>query len=294
MSRLRISQLTNKYLNHEMISLHTDLPEFPEARITLLYTVLNHQSSAAEHKELLSIVSGLVQVGLDTHDMVENEVSGHKDSMASMRAKQLKVLAGDYFTARFYHLLSQAEQKDTTRRISEAVCEINQVKMNLYAKMKQMRLNAEEYLQYGSELKSTLFLSFTSFMNGLYERLWPELVERFSRCEVLLQELKKVEKQTSLEHSWGVWHVLHEGAEEDRKAMGVRHQDTRFIEAMLIKYQVAHKLGILLEQSTLQLQSLLQRVHSDKLIVELQPLIDPFIQAAGEGRVIALKELRTI
>jgi heptaprenyl diphosphate synthase len=291
MTRARITHIADKYLNHDMITLHTDLPEFPEARISLLYTVLNHQPGAANIKELLTLVSSLVQMGLDTHDMVENETADSKSGMKSMRAKQLKVLAGDYFTGRFYHLLSQAGQTDTIRRISEAVCEINLIKMSLYGKMKQMKLNAEEYLHYGAELKSGLFLSFTGFMSGLYTRLWPELVERFSHCEFLLQELKKVQNLTSLKESWGVWHVLQEGAEEDRQALSDRHEDQSFIQTMMTKYDVAQKLSVLLDQSTVQLQTLLQRVQSDKLQRELQPLIEPFIQATEPGRATVLKEL---
>jgi heptaprenyl diphosphate synthase len=291
MTRIRITQMANKYMNHEMISLHTELPEFPDGRISLLYTVLSYQPGAASQKELLLLVTTLVQMGLDIHDLVDNETGTDKKGMLGMRAQQLKVLAGDYFSSRFYHLLSQAGQIDTIRIISEAVCDINRIKMNLYAKMKQMKLNAEEYLHYGAELRSGLFLSFTGFMSGLYERLWPEVVERFSRCEVLLHELRRVEKMSSLDGSWGVWHILQEGTEEDRQALWDSHEDHNLIHSMLHKYDVAEKLGVLLRQSTGQLQTLLQRLQSDKLLKELQPLIEPFIQATGQQRVTALKEL---
>jgi heptaprenyl diphosphate synthase len=291
MTETRITQMANKYMNHEMISLHTELPEFPDGRISLLYTVLSHQPVATSQKELLSLVTSLVQMGLDTHDMVDNEPNSAKGGLIGMRAQQLKVLAGDYFSSRFYQLLSQAGQIESIRHISEAVCDINRVKMNFYAKMKQMKLNAEEYLHYGVALKSGLFLSFTGFMSGLYERLWPELVERFSRCEVLLQELQRVEKMSALEGSWGVWHVLQEGTEEDRLALGDRREDQNFLKSMLSKYDIAEKLGGLLRQSTGQLQTLLQRLQSDKLMREMQPLLEPFLQATGTQRVTALKEL---
>lgn len=291
MTRVRVNQQASKYLNHDMISLHTELPEFPEGRISLLYTILGHQPNAASQKELLTLVTTLVQMGLDTHDLVDNESGNEKHGMISMRAQQLKVLAGDYFSSRFYNLLAQAGQIDTIKSMSEAVCEINRIKMSLYAKMKQMKLGAEEYLHLGAELKSGLFLSFTGYMSGIYERLWPEVVDRFSRCELLLQELKKVQNVSALNESWGVWHILHEGTEEDRSALRDRHEDNTFIQSMLDKYDVAEKLGVLLGQATGQLQTLLQRLQSDKLIRELQPLIEPFIQATGAGRAIALKEL---
>jgi heptaprenyl diphosphate synthase len=291
MNKARINQMANKYMTHDMISLHTELPEFPEGRISLLHTVLNFQPGGTSQKDLLSVVTSLVQMGLDVHDMVDNSPNPGRNGLVGMRAQQLKVLAGDYFSSRFYHLLSQAGQIETIRHLSEAVCNINRIKMNLYGKMKQMKLNAEEYLHYGAEIKSGLFLSFTSFMSGLYERLWPELVERFSRCEVLLHELQKVEKMSSLDGSWGMWHILQEGTEDDRRLLSERREDQHLIKSLLNKYDVAEKLDGLLRQSTGQLQSLLQRLQSDKLLRELQPLIEPFLQATGQQRATALKEL---
>jgi heptaprenyl diphosphate synthase len=283
--------MANKYMNHEMISLHTDLPEFPEGRISLLYAVLSHQPLTSAHKDLLAVVTSLVQMGLDTHDMVENSSGGLREGTKEMRSQQLKVLAGDYFSSRFYHLLSQAGQIETIRRLSEGVCNVNRLKMILYGKMKQMKLTAEEYLHIGTGLRSELFLSFTSYMSGLCERLWPELVERFSRCEMLLQEIGKVEKTASLPSSWGVWHIMQEGAEEDRRTLADRKEDVNVIKALLHKYEVADKLGALLRQSTGQLQALLLKLQSDKLARELQPLIEPFLKATGQHRATVLKEL---
>ncbi len=291
MSRSRIDQLASKYMSHDMISLHTELPDFPNGRISLLYTLLSHQPQAASHKELLSVVTSLVQMGLDTHDMVENATGAAAVGTLGMRTQQLRVLAGDYFSSRFYHLLSQAGQIETIRRLSEAVCDINRLKMSFYGKAKQMKMNAEEYLQYGVDLKAGLFLSFTDAMNGLHAKLWPELVSRFSRCELLLQEIGKVEQTSSLSDSWGVWHILQEGTEEDRRQLEDGKADSGMIKALMNKYGVSEKLGALLLQSVAQLQTLVQRFQSDKLTKELQPLLEPFLTATGQIRATALKEL---
>jgi heptaprenyl diphosphate synthase len=282
MTRYRVEQLAHKYMDHDMISLHTDLPGFPEGRIRMLHAVLSQQPSAASNKELLSLVASLVQMGLDTHDMVENGAAEGKSSMPSMRSRQLKVLAGDYFSSRFYHLLSQAGQIDAVRMLSESICDLNRIKMNFYSRMKQLKLNAEEYVHYGAEIKSGLFLSFTGFMHGLYERLWPELVERFCQCEVLLHELKETEKAVKLNGGWGYWHVMQEGSEEDRRALVEQREDYGLVRHLMDKYDVAEKL---------QLRELVGRFPSDKLVRELQPLIEPFMSAGGPKPAAALKEL---
>lgn len=291
MTRYRIGQLAHKYMDYDMITQHTDLPEFPDGRIRLLHAVLGQQPAVAGYKELFSLVTSLVQMGLDTHDLVENDAPGNKTGTIGMRAQQLKVLAGDYFSSRFYHLLSQAGHIDAIRRLSESICELNRIKMNGYAKMKQLQWSAEEYLRYGAEIKSGLFLSFTAFMNGLYERLWPELVERFCRCEVLLQELKTAERADKLAGSWVFWHVMHEGSEDDRRNLAANREDNGLLRHLIEKYGVIEKLGSQLRQSALQLRELVGRIPSDKLMRELNSLTEPFLVVAGPQPATALKEL---
>ncbi|WEK55689.1 MAG: heptaprenyl diphosphate synthase component 1 [Candidatus Cohnella colombiensis] len=291
MTWARITQLAGNYMSHEMIKLHTDLPDFPYGRISLLYTMLNHHPAAAVHKELYSVVTSLVQLGLDTHESVGNNASVPKGEFRAMRSQQLKVLAGDYFSSRFYQLLSQAGQLDLVRLLSEAVSEINQTKMIFYTKMKQMKLTAEEYLHMGTSMKSGLFLSFTSCMNSVYERIWPEMVDRFSRCEVLLEELHKVKESTSLLGSWGVWFIAQEGSEDDRLRLAGNHEDESLLKSLFNKYEVTSKLSGLLRHSVGQLQALIQRLQSDKLQRELHTLIEPFLQASSSQPATALKEL---
>src|SRR5690606_3286658 len=142
----------------------------------------------------------------------------------------------------------------------------------------------------GAEIKSGLFLSFTGFMQGLYERLWPELLSRFCRCEVLLQELKATERSEKLDGGWGFWHVMQEGTEDDRRKLSEHHDDNNVLRHMMEKYGVVDKLGGLLRQSAQQLRELVGRIPSDKLMRELQTLIEPFLAACGPQPAVALKE----
>lgn len=289
MTNFKVEQLVHRYMQHDMISKHTELPEFPSGRIRLLHAVLSHQPGAFPDKELLSVVTSLVQVGLDTHDMVENGAAG-KQGLTGMRAQQLKVLAGDYFSSRFYYLLSQSGQIETVRRLSEAICDLNQVKMKIYAGMKQLKLGAEEYLQYKAQIASGLLLSFTGFMQGLYQRLWPEAANLFSKCEVLLQELTNTEKSEKLNASWGFWHILQNGSEEDRRKLAENREDHSLIRHFLDQYGVKEKLAGMLRESATQLRETAEHFPSDKLVRELRLLTEPFFKACGTGPAAALKE----
>lgn len=277
MTRNHLVQMAHAYMDYDMIGMHTELPEFPEGRIRLLHAVLASQPASAGLKDMLSVVATLVQMGLDTHDMVDNGRASERGGLIAMRARQLKVLAGDYFSGRFYHLLSQAGQIEMVRRLGDAICELNRIKVVLYSKMKAMKLNAEEYLLHGAELKSGLFKSFTHLMTGLYERTWPEVVDRFARCEVLLQELLRMEAPSRLSDSWGVWHILQEGSEEDRRAILELQEDPKTLRQLLDKYGVTEKLYAMLKQAVAGLQAQLQKLPSDKLAKDVQPLLEPFL-----------------
>ncbi|RUS48171.1 heptaprenyl diphosphate synthase component 1 [Cohnella sp. AR92] len=291
MTRNHLAQMAQKYMDYDMITLHTDVPEMPEGRIRLLHAMLAHQPAAVTHKDLLAVVTSLVQMGLDIHDQVDNETGGSSGGMKVMRSRQMKVLAGDYFSGRFYHLLSQAGQIDMVRRMGEAICDLNRVKVLFYSKMKQMKLNAEEYLRHGSEIKSGLFLSFTHLMSGLYQRMWPEMIERFTRCELLVQELASADKPSASTRGWGIWHILQEGNEEDKRTIVDEHADPSVKAQLLAKYSVAEKLGDLLQQAVNQLLQTIQKLPSDKLAKELQQLMEPFMTWLGPVPAAGIKEL---
>ncbi|CAI6080898.1 heptaprenyl diphosphate synthase component 1 [Cohnella sp. JJ-181] len=291
MTRKPIAQMARKYTDYDMIAKHTDLPEFPEGRVRLLQAVLADQQGFGAQVELYPLATSLVQMGLDTHDLVENEESGAKAQTRQMRARQMKVLAGDYFSSRFYNLLSQAGQIETVKRLSEAVCEVNRIKVALYGKMKQMRLDAEEYVSHGSAIRGVLFMSFGHLMSGMHAKLWPELVERFSRCELLFQELLRLQRPDDLTGSWGVWHVLGEGSDEDRRALEESGDDLGLLRHLMAKYGVADKLAALLRQSAGQLQAMLPKLPSDRLAAELASLIEPFLHGPTWVPAAAIKEL---
>ena len=111
MDAYQIPRLASRYMHHDMIEKYADLPEFPHLRTRLLHIFLQKGGiPSVMGNELYALVTSLLQLGLDTHDRVDNDSRGLDDFRK--RAMQLKVLAGDYFSSRFYYLLSQAEQID--------------------------------------------------------------------------------------------------------------------------------------------------------------------------------------
>jgi len=290
MSEYRIPEMARKYVEYDMIRTYTDLPEFPDFRARLLHAFLEGGRKTALHSELYALVVSLVQMGLDTHDMIDTE--GDRRPEKEMRSRQLKVLAGDYFSSRFYHLLSQAGQIDMIRRISGAVCEVNRRKMMLYERMKQLRVTAEDYFAQCVRLKSELFAIFDSVAEERVARVWPELLHGISRCEVVLQELGRMDSPERFHRSWGYWHVMQEGTPEERSALAAREQETGFIQSLAAKYQLHALLADKLRAAVAHMNAIAARLESDKLAGELLAAGEAFLRPFASVQPVVHYERR--
>ncbi|TVY11610.1 heptaprenyl diphosphate synthase component 1 [Paenibacillus cremeus] len=274
MNSYRIPEMAKKYMEHDMILKHTDLPRFPEYRTRLLYAFLNKHSALSGNSELYALVTSLVQLGLDTHDMVSitNDVKEEK----AARSRQLKVLAGDYFSSRFYYLLSYAGHIDLVGVLSSAICEANRLKMNLYLLMKQLKLTADEYIRHSVEVKTQLFLSFASMLEDRFFNVWPEMLRLFTRCEVLVQEIIRSETSQEFRESWGFWHVMQCGTKDEKQLLQHHDPDPSKLRSLWMKYKITPQLHDQLDACMTELEEKLELLESDKLGKELQAIGESF------------------
>jgi len=274
MNNYRIPEIAKKYVEYDMIVAHTQLPEFPDDRTRLLYMFLDKSSSVQHVSELYSLVTSLVQMGLDTHDLIDAADTALAEK--AMRSRQLKVLAGDYYSSRFYQLLSQAGQIETVKLISQAVCDVNRLKMSLYLKMKQLKMSAEEYAAHHIGIKSVLFLPFANMMEGAYSLMWPELMHNLSQCELVIKELERDDSPANFNGSWAFWHVLQNGARDEKKRLRDGALDSVGIRTILMKYKIRDQLTGMLSHSVAQIQAIGQKFDSDGIRRELAKIGEPF------------------
>lgn len=246
MRTYRIPELAKKYVDYDMITTHTELPPFANARVRLLYTFLNHQDSFTDaDAENIALAVYLVQLGMDTHDLIDAEPVRKEES--GMRSRQLNVLAGDYFSSLFYELLASAGRTELISELSSSVCEVNRKKVNLYTKLMQRSLTAEALFQSQVELNMELYLPLSSLLDQNYQHSWLKLLHEVSRCENAVVQLN------------------HAGAFSfDEEVSDSSAQDLMTAE---------------LEQSLERIQRLISDLQGESLREELGELIEPFIRA---------------
>ncbi|MGZ9586904.1 heptaprenyl diphosphate synthase component 1 [Paenibacillus marinisediminis] len=261
MKGTQIPQMVKRYIDHDMIQAHTELPAMAHSRVALMYAFLNRNRANSEHSELISIVTSLVQLALDTHDMVE--LAGSEGDDRNLRSRQLKVLAGDFFSSRFYHLLAQAGQVDAIRALSRGVCEVNRLKMTLLMKTKQWKLSAESYLQERTNLRQCIFHSFDDRMLPQDASQWEELLQQVSYVEVLEQEYERVNHFQTFEGSWPYWYIVQHGTQDERQLLIKKRYDQADWKQLLSKYHIVQELSDMVHRAQLALEEQLGSLSQD-------------------------------
>jgi len=277
-----LKETAKKYTEHDLISTHTKLPEFPELRSNVLTAFLRYATEKAPHpklQEAISLAVSLMQHGLDTHELV--------DGKGETRRRQMTVLAGDYFSSRFYQLLSQAESVQTIGLVSQAVCEVNRLKMNAYLKAKRLLLTAEEYVRTTVDINTHLFVSFASWMDAVYRKTCPAILRTIAECELIASELGRM-RPDNLKNGWAYWYVVENGTKEEVDLfVGGKLDETR-LQSVLIKYNVIGRLTDRWETKIVELRQLLRSVGSDKLAEELHRLAEPLL---AHGQTFKAQEI---
>ncbi|MDQ0058196.1 heptaprenyl diphosphate synthase component 1 [Paenibacillus harenae] len=291
MKSYRIPSIARKYTDYDMIQTYTDLPALAHPRLRLLHAFLVRGQAYEKHSELYTLVASLVQLGMDTHDRINNDADEPRRAEKEMRSKQLKVLAGDYFSSIFYQLLAQAGQIEMIAILSEAVCEVNRMKTNLYMRMKQMKLTADDYLSYMTQLRSELFQSFTAILDATLSRIWQELLTAVTRCEVILEEIERSADARKFLHSWAYWHVMQDGTEEERDWLSEMPVDQAKVQGLVDKYGIRGKLVAKLNAAAELVKAITAKLDTASMLDEPIRIVDDMLNRAA-GRTPALHETR--
>lgn len=273
MNLQHISNLAQKYVGYDMITKHTDLPDFPVPRVHLLYTFLNahQQEQALNAAQSCALASFLVQLGLDTHDLIDQNDGAIEDEL--MRSRQLKVLAGDYFSSVFYEILAEEGNITTIASMSAAICEVNRMKVSLYTKLKTMSLSAEQYLKDKVSLKMGLFVSFTGSLDKSLQNVWKLLLAQFSCLEIVLEELDPESTLPEKRMSYTYLKIMETGSSEDKEKLSKSKVGLEEWTRLLSKYNIADQFKMMFTTTLEEIQSLMADSQVEKLHLQLAELV---------------------
>ncbi|UOR12459.1 heptaprenyl diphosphate synthase component 1 [Halobacillus amylolyticus] len=134
-SEMNIQQLKQKIasqVRHPFLAKFIPEPIIDEDKLVILSSIMDHTTLSPVKREQYVITTMLVQIALDTHDLVT--LTDEDDEKETIRTRQLTVLAGDYYSGLYYYLLSKLDDIPMIRTLAGAIKEINELKMELYYK----------------------------------------------------------------------------------------------------------------------------------------------------------------
>lgn len=278
----QVSELMDKYVTYDMIQLHTELPSYPDIRSRLLFLFLQDEPSTTNRNVLFTLSTSLIQMGLDTHELVST--SNHIKEKTIARSRQLRVLAGDYFSARFYQLLGEAGHLDVILQLSTAICEVNRLKMNFYEMLKKLKFTSSTYTTYRIEMHKKLFDTFTSYLPMSKQQIWQDLLEMFSRCEIHYNEITGAENEFP-QKQWKYWHMFEVATKEERKLLEGNSIDVAKYQLLLHKYDIQTALVECFSKQVERLKVTIQLLDNHYFIQELHKIADPFYRLIAQPKI---------
>ena len=165
---------------------HIGRPRTSAFFVKVLYLLLKSFSLPNDRVRTHCVATALLQMGLDLHERVSVEPERAEQGM---RSRQLYVLAGDYFSSLFYRFLAENGEIRTISRLSEAVCRVNEAKMELYS-LGASRVSPPTYLDLIRRIQGGLPYALSDlFHRGeAWENPWRDLAPDLAALEWLARE----------------------------------------------------------------------------------------------------------
>jgi heptaprenyl diphosphate synthase len=182
-----IRGLLEDKLKHKYLEKYLQKPKIDEEKLSILTSLVNNKISLNPiQKERYIITAMLVQIALDTHELVpvRNERDETKEDKLT---KQLRVLAGDYYSGLYYLLLSEIEDFDFIHTLASAIRKINEYKIKLYYKEVE---SFEEFIVLTKQIDSMLILHVAQF---IYGNTHDQVISNWLFTDRMTRELKEVQ-----------------------------------------------------------------------------------------------------
>ena len=127
---IQLNSEIEKIIYHSYVMKFIDQPIINGDMIAVLVEILRKAKVDQKLMPYYIISVMLMQIALDTHENVSN--TEESDTPIQLRQRQLSILAGDYYSSMYYHILAKTKDIKFINRMSKAIQEVNEAKVRLY------------------------------------------------------------------------------------------------------------------------------------------------------------------
>lgn len=263
-----------QYTYHPMIQQYLEVTPFSSMRQHMGFLMLR-QAAVTVELALTSIISvSLVEMGMEIHDHVNP-----KDTMDSdeIKVRQLKVLAGDFYSSQYYKLLAEAEQSDLIGVLSEAICEVNLYKMTEQMHAAGQTLTFETYKHLTIERRSALFDALTQNYSPQESHKWSSIYRALLWLEWIQQEFESLQWLEDINEGLSYMYLMEKSSLDEKVYLLQDGPESRLKrKALVYKYHLHSWLSHEMEKSISCVQELVKKLPNPLLQKEVQLVINPF------------------
>lgn len=150
-------------MRHAFIDTKVSTPKIPDFLYEWLYEMYECHATDHFHQkqtDLTSFITAmcLVQSGLEVHDQIRTNV--HTYSNEEIPMMQIHVLQGDYYSSKFYHLLSKNGDVKGIQNLCLAIMDVNRKKVAIRESLNQGQYPFEKHFEIQVQIRSMLFETF--------------------------------------------------------------------------------------------------------------------------------------
>jgi heptaprenyl diphosphate synthase len=170
-------------MEHSYLSGYLRSPDLERMQLVLADKIVRAAGLSKQDSELVVSILLLIYHGLAVHDDIE-KLSAQPDE----KYRQLGVLAGIYYSSKYYRLLAEAGQVALVGRFALAIQAINEAKSELERNLTDFSMGIDQYMNLQEVIHGKLLycLRETYLPNA---PVWEELLRLFVRASVLQKEL---------------------------------------------------------------------------------------------------------
>jgi heptaprenyl diphosphate synthase len=232
-------------MDHAYLTDFFRAPELEELPLVLATLIAREAGLPERQAETVISTLLLIHHGLATHEEIETYAARDNE-----KYRQLGVLAGAYYSSKYYRLLAMSGQIALIGRLAEAIQEILEAKAELLRDPYDMSMDTERYL----ELQETVH---GGLLHSLREAYLPErsdireLIERLVRAAVLHRELRDMTGVTRTRTLCNLL-IWQQGTAEERRFLKGLSQSLSSESRLLslhVKYGTSGEVVRLLERS---------------------------------------------
>jgi heptaprenyl diphosphate synthase len=181
-------------IHHPFLTQNIEAPIIDEDKLFFLVSFLDDLNVSIEDMENYVVPTMLLQIALDTHDKVTNDLSGD----SNLKHRQLTVLAGVYYSGLYYKILADQDNIEVIRLLAEGIETINDQKIIVY----QQELDGiEKLIECLKNIEASLH---KKLVKHLHAKGWDDVITNF----LLIKRLNKEREQFVKSHTSVVFEGL--------------------------------------------------------------------------------------